>query len=529
MKQKKKNHLWIIPVLIMLLALGGTYGFGYYYAGEHFLPNTTIDGESADRKTTGEMNTELLDRETAPVLTVIEKTLDGKTIEEKLDLKTAAGFTKTVSTDHLLKQQDRLLWFLSFFRKTELSSKTSEWQMDEELLKQFCSDLYAFRDENTVEPENAYLDYKDGQFFIVPCSDGLKIDKQGAMEYILAGAKAATTGGDMTLDLSQFYQSALIREDNESLLTQLNSLQSVLDKTITVEIPDNQNVHGTEILSGSALLNLLTIDNFQFAVNSEAVESYVQRLSEKYNLSQYEYLDQEQLLKDIKSVLLSDKDEDVTAVWTMITPPDEIRSEGEEETEDDSGYSEQEDNTENEDSSNTEENANTEENTNSEENDENSEESEESQESSQDTSSQDEESSQDNSEHEGETCIYVSIVDQYLWYYKNGELIVSCPVVTGNPNADYNSTTPTGTYQVQRIAGASTLAGADYVEYVDYWIGFDWETAGGMLGFHDASWRSEFGGDIYLTDPSHGCVNMPTWAVAIMWENVEYGTKVVIY
>ena len=32
----------------------------------------------------------------------------------------------------------------------------------------------------------------------------------------------------------------------------------------------------------------------------------------------------------------------------------------------------------------------------------------------------------------------------------------------------------------------------------------------GGIGFHDASWRDEFGGDIYLTDGSHGCINHST-------------------
>ncbi len=41
----------------------------------------------------------------------------------------------------------------------------------------------------------------------------------------------------------------------------------------------------------------------------------------------------------------------------------------------------------------------------------------------------------------------------------------------------------------------ATLTGEDYEKHVDYWIGFDEETGGHMVGFHDASWRTVFGGD----------------------------------
>ena len=41
----------------------------------------------------------------------------------------------------------------------------------------------------------------------------------------------------------------------------------------------------------------------------------------------------------------------------------------------------------------------------------------------------------------------------------------------------------------------------------------------GGIGLHDASWRSEFGSDIYLYNGSHGCVNLPYDAAKIIYEN----------
>ena len=125
----------------------------------------------------------------------------------------------------------------------------------------------------------------------------------------------------------------------------------------------------------------------------------------------------------------------------------------------------------------------------------------------------------------GNTYIDVDISDQTLYFYVDGEVVMSSPVVTGAQD----SGTPKGTYEIQRKVADTTLKGADYTEHVDYWIGWDYDTGGRLYGFHDASWRDSFGGDIYLTDGSHGCVNMPLSKVRYLYENAEMGTKVIIH
>ena len=49
------------------------------------------------------------------------------------------------------------------------------------------------------------------------------------------------------------------------------------------------------------------------------------------------------------------------------------------------------------------------------------------------------------------------------------------------------------------------------------------------VGLHDASWRSSFGGQIYRTNGSHGCVNLPPSAAKAIFSYVSKGTPVVCY
>jgi lipoprotein-anchoring transpeptidase ErfK/SrfK len=117
------------------------------------------------------------------------------------------------------------------------------------------------------------------------------------------------------------------------------------------------------------------------------------------------------------------------------------------------------------------------------------------------------------------TYIDVSIANQTLNYYVRGELKLTSPIVTG-----INNGTPTGDYEVLYKTRDVNLTGADYVSHVDYWIAF----IGHSYGFHDASWRSSFGGTIYKYNGSHGCINMPKNKVAELYNLVEVGTPVYI-
>ncbi|MBR2788125.1 MAG: L,D-transpeptidase, partial [Erysipelotrichaceae bacterium] len=123
------------------------------------------------------------------------------------------------------------------------------------------------------------------------------------------------------------------------------------------------------------------------------------------------------------------------------------------------------------------------------------------------------------------SLIDVSVKQQLLHYYENDVLILTSPVVTGN--GDITDETPHGHFYIRKMQPDSYLMGRDYIEHVDYWIGFD-ET-GRVYGLHDASWRNEFGGDIYLTDPSRGCVNMPIEKITQLYTYVDLGVEVYVH
>lgn len=123
----------------------------------------------------------------------------------------------------------------------------------------------------------------------------------------------------------------------------------------------------------------------------------------------------------------------------------------------------------------------------------------------------------------GNTYVEIDYTNQRMWYYKDGVLLVETAIVTGNVNAGMAS--PEGVFCLVGKEEDATLVGEDYKTPVDYWMPFY-----GGVGIHDAdSWRSTYGGDIYLWSGSHGCINTPTAQAAIIYENIEIGTPIVCY
>lgn len=122
----------------------------------------------------------------------------------------------------------------------------------------------------------------------------------------------------------------------------------------------------------------------------------------------------------------------------------------------------------------------------------------------------------------GNTYVEINLTAQHLFLYKNGEKILESDFVSGNSSRGYD--TPAGTYSVTYKQRDATLTGENYQTPVSYWMPFNRN-----IGMHDASWRASFGGNIYKTNGSHGCVNLPPSIAKTIYENIEKGTAVICY
>ncbi len=130
----------------------------------------------------------------------------------------------------------------------------------------------------------------------------------------------------------------------------------------------------------------------------------------------------------------------------------------------------------------------------------------------------------------GNTYVEIDLTNQQIYFYKNGTMVLSSGCVTGNPNK--GNATPAGIYRIYNKQSPSILRGQidpntgkrEYETPVTYWMPFN-----GGIGLHDANWQSSFGGERYLSNGSHGCVNLPESVAATIYSRVNIGTPVILY
>lgn len=122
----------------------------------------------------------------------------------------------------------------------------------------------------------------------------------------------------------------------------------------------------------------------------------------------------------------------------------------------------------------------------------------------------------------GDSYVEINLTAQHLFLYKDGKLVVESDFVSGNVAKGHSS--PTGAYGLTYKTRDAVLRGEDYETPVSYWMPF-----AGDVGMHDATWRKSFGGNIYKTNGSHGCINLPLSVAQTIYNNIDKGYAVLVY
>ena len=116
----------------------------------------------------------------------------------------------------------------------------------------------------------------------------------------------------------------------------------------------------------------------------------------------------------------------------------------------------------------------------------------------------------------------INLSKQQLYVVKNGKVKVSSPIVSGCIATGHG--TKTGVYFVEYKTTNYHMR--KYNVHVDYWMPFD---TGVGVGMHDATWRGSFGGSIYRSNGSHGCINLPHSKAREIYQVVPTDYPVVVH
>ena len=471
-EKKHRGHFVRNTAIAASAVLVSAYIGGAVYFSSHFLPNTNIEGADCSCMSVEEAETGLKEKTDARETSVrFRGGFNGKIrgCDIELSYVDKDAYTRTLSSQNIYT------WPYAFFRRTDVDIKDS-YTYNNDKLKAVLSGFDPMNDDNMEKPEDAYISFSEdeGRFIIVHEKEGTVIDKEKALSSV--GEAVVSGKTDVDLDsIDGMYSKPSVRSDSEELAEKVNELNTAVAGGITYSLPDGE----TMSVDADMLREWISEDEDGYYIDEDvwrdkAVE-FVDSLAARCN-SVWETREFDSTEDGTISVpggtygYVVDKEEEIDAVMSLIDSAENEERQP--------YYSSSE--------------------------------------------------SSDRSNHGfGGTYIEVSIDRQHLWYYENGELIMDSPVVTGNAG---RSETPKGQYRVQFTQRDAVLIGRpdangnpSYRSPVDYWMPFY-----DGCGFHDASWRGSFGGDIYKYNGSHGCVNMPPSSARELFGYIEGKTPVVV-
>ena len=237
-KKKKHKGLLIFCIILAILAAGcvGAYFYFDNFFKDHFFIHTEINGHDVSFKTVDEARRMLAEEAMGYQLTV-------KGRNDLTATMSAEDLGVTVDdqgeTEKIFKAQKELgwNWVQSMFRMT---GGTVEFTVrsDPEVLKQSVAALPMFSKENAAEPTNAVLDTSGETCVIIPETEGAKPD----LEKAVAAVKAAADGKAKTVDLDaeDCYVHPKVTAKNKTLNSRLEAWNKILAADVTYVFGENK-------------------------------------------------------------------------------------------------------------------------------------------------------------------------------------------------------------------------------------------------------------------------------------------------
>lgn len=488
-RSKSSKGVWIslASVLGVLLV---AYIAGFVYFSGHFYRDVAVNGVNVSKmdKAAAKNTIDAFYKHYALTL----ETIDGKTVP--IDGNSISMQISLLDDlNEAIKKQEAYLWFVNMFKHHDIQmAATATW--DDAALSKICSKMSALKKENMIAPQDAYIGVENGKLTIVKEVLGTTLNETAFKQAVNNGL--STVVSKVSLVDAGCYVLPKVYSDDEKLKKEYDAKKDVVKNTIKLQLDDLTLDVGMDIYNA-----VLEKNGDSYVVSERLVKEYVKSLADKYDTlgkdrtfktsfdgkevvmkgdigTAFGYeMNQEETAKALYQALQGDSAVTVNAVFN------------------EKGYTLQGDND------------------------------------------------------IGDTYIEVNLSEQKIIGYKNGKKITEGDCVSGNESAGHG--TCIGLYAIQDKKSPTVLRGEkkevvktvtkkkngkkvkvqkktmeyEYESPVTFWMPFS-----GGIGLHDAvQWRSSYGGNIYLYDGSHGCVNLTYGVAEALYNNFSVGDPVIVY
>ena len=464
---KKMKHKGLLITVLVVTAIAAIYAGTAFYYTSHVMPGSRIAGEKADGKDLDGIVDILKDSSSSYSLDIKGDNTDDVLYGKDVSLSLDDSSAKAAA-QKILDSQKVGSWPEAFFRKnTDVEVPSMTANFDEAALESAVDGLSAVTSE-PVKSENATYEITDEGAKVKKEIYGTEIDRDALIKSI----EKALTSLDETLDLRESgdYIEPEIKSDNAQLKKTVKNLNKYLKVDITYDMGDKGKVK----VAKEDQVKWLKVDkNGKVTFDDDAIYKYAQMtLGYKYNT-----MGLPRKLKTQYGKTATVKGGNYGWWINYAGERDQIKADlkaGKDVTREPVYHYKAANHG-------------------------------------------------DYAHDYGNSYAEVNIATQHMFLVINGKKVLDSDVVTGKDVPDRR--TPTGTYRITYKTKDATLKGQGYASPVSWWMPFN-----GNIGFHDAPWRhGRFGGQIYKTAGSHGCVNMPPEMAKKLYKYVETGFPVIVY
>ena len=457
MKRAVKIILWLGVPVACLLAV---WGIGFARYEKTFLPKTYLNKINVSGMTAEEVKDTLNEKVREYTLTVKEREGQEETISANA---MGISYKDTGEVDRALASQDRKMWFYEA-AKTRSVRVSDDFTFSEEMTRKAAGALKALDPAAMKDPENASIEKGTESFSIREGADGTRLDIGKAEDVIISAVREKKTSVD--LEEEGLYTSPEIKSDNPDLVARVDALNKMVNAQVRYDLGDSRIYTTTP---AKIMEWLVQGSDGNYSLDRASVKKWVDKMA--YDTDTFG-LRRSFTTHDGRTIELAGGGDYGWAMNEEKTTEDLISRIS-------SGTSG-------------------------------------------DATPIYLYSARSRSKNDiGGTYAEVCIGEQMMYVYKDGQLAVQTPVVTGNESRGLS--TPSGSCWAIDAKKPNAAFSQNPVT-VSYWLPFN-----GGCGLHDASWRSEFGGNIYKTNGSHGCVNTPPDAMAQVFSVLEIGDPVIVY
>lgn len=466
-KKSKKGLIITLSIVgVLLIGIAAAYlGISSYYK-DKFVMGTNVNGVDCSEKTLAQVEA-MLQKQVEEYALTIQLANGGKEVLEGTDMGIKYGGYKQLK--EAFDEQNAYLWPKALFEENNIKAEIV-FEYDQEKLNTLIATLECVKPENQVAPVSATVVYKDGTFVIQDEVYGTQLDLTKVSEAI--HTKVSAMEQEVNLEECGCYVQPVYKKDSKEVLAAQAELNKYISASITYSL-DNIEV----VVDKDEIVAWVSVDaNMIPIIDAAKVKAFTDTLGKKYNTANRGGVITTPTGKQANVAVAGygrqvGSQEDCNQLISEIKAGKTVTR----------------------------------------------------------SPIISRQATPEGQFAWGTTYVEVDIAEQHMWYIVNGQVAFETDVVTGKKG---KNDTPTGTFTILEKMRNKVLRGRplangkpSYLTPVSYWMRVTWSG----IGFHDAGWQPTFGGDRYVNNGSHGCINMPPAKAKEFYGMLSVGCPVIIH